>query len=193
MVGSNYTLQFDSGTFLDPEGDTLFYFANQQSADPLPSWAFFMPTTRTFRIIAPTPQVLYLTVKATDKTDQSVINNFKLNFTNANPKINTAMPDLVINTQEPFEYKIVAGSYYDPANQNVSISTNIVTIANLKGWLRFNPLTWSFYGVPPADVAGTYTITLTISDPYTGFVKDTFDLKVNSRPTVHPVNGQMPA
>lgn len=28
VVGSNYTLQFDSGTFVDPEGDTLNYYAS---------------------------------------------------------------------------------------------------------------------------------------------------------------------
>lgn len=28
VVGSNYTLQFDSGTFVDIEGDTLYYFAS---------------------------------------------------------------------------------------------------------------------------------------------------------------------
>lgn len=69
MTGSNYNLQFDSGTFLDPEGDTLYYFANLQNGDPLPSFAYFQPMTRTFKITAPIPQVLLIAVKATDKTD----------------------------------------------------------------------------------------------------------------------------
>jgi hypothetical protein len=42
--------------------------------------------------------VLLIAVKAYDKTDQFVINNFKLNFTNANPLIVSAMPDLTCNT-----------------------------------------------------------------------------------------------
>lgn len=83
---------------MDPEGDSLFYFANQQNGDPLPAWAFFIPTTRTFRVVSPAPQVLLIQVRATDKTDQSIVNNFKLNFTNAVPKIITAMPDMIINT-----------------------------------------------------------------------------------------------
>lgn len=160
VVGSNYTLQFDSGTFVDPEGDTLNYYASRQSGDPLPQWAFFVPTTRTFRIIAPVPQVLLLQVRATDRTDQSIVNNFKLNFTNAPPRIVTAMPDLTVNTQEYFEYRIPLGSYTDPANQNVSLTHNILSIPNLAGWLRFNPLTWVMLGAPPADSVGTYTIQL---------------------------------
>jgi hypothetical protein len=128
-------------------------------------------------------------VKATDKTDQSIVNNFKLNFTNAAPKIVSAMPDLIINTQEPFEYKIASSAYVDPANQNISLTHNIHSIANLAGWLRFNPITWVFYGVPPADSGGTYTIQLQANDPYTGFVKDPFNLIINSRPIIHPING----
>ena len=50
--------------------------------------------------------VLYIQVKSTDKTLQSCTNNFKLNFTDANPVVVTPIPDLVANTQEEFEYKI---------------------------------------------------------------------------------------
>jgi hypothetical protein len=152
-----------------------------------------MPTTRTFRIVSPSPQVLLIQVKATDKTDQSIVNNFKLNFTNAPPKIVTAMPDIVINTQESFEYKIPSTAYIDPANQNISLTHNILALPNLAGWLRFNPITWTFYGVPPASSAGTYTIQLQANDPFTGFVKDPFDLKINSRPIIHSVNGMLPS
>jgi hypothetical protein len=73
------------------------------------------------------------------------------------------------------------------------LTHNILSIDKLKGWLRFNPITWSFYGVPPVDAAGTYTISLKVNDPFTGFVNDPFDLKINSRPIVHPVNGRVPA
>ena len=55
-------MQFDIGTFLDPEGDTLFYFANLADGTPLPSWAFFQPTVRTFKITAPLTQVLTISV-----------------------------------------------------------------------------------------------------------------------------------
>jgi hypothetical protein len=40
----------DQGTFKDPESDTIFYTANMKNGDPLPSWAYFMPLTRTFRM-----------------------------------------------------------------------------------------------------------------------------------------------
>lgn len=58
VVGSNYTLQFDAGTFVDPEGDTLYYSAYQVSGAPLPYWAYFQPTTRYFHISAPYVNVL---------------------------------------------------------------------------------------------------------------------------------------
>ena len=62
IVGTNYSMQFDIGTFLDPEGDTLVYFANLADGTPLPSWAFFQPTVRTFKITAPLTQVLTISV-----------------------------------------------------------------------------------------------------------------------------------
>ena len=42
-------------------------------------------------------------------------------------------------------------------------------------------------------MAGTYTITLTISDPFTGSITDPFDLRINSRPTFHSTNGRIPS
>lgn len=43
--------------------------------------------------------------------------------------------------------------------------------------------------MPPADLSGSYKVTLTISDPYKGNVTDTFDMKINSKPVVSPTNG----
>lgn len=50
VVGNLYTLVIDQGTFKDPESDTIFYTANMKNGDPLPSWAYFLPLTRTFRM-----------------------------------------------------------------------------------------------------------------------------------------------
>jgi len=125
-----------------------------------------------------------------------VTSTFKLNFTNAIPVVVQPMPDLTANTQENFEYKIPFTNYRDPANQNISISTNINTLAAnapLRPWLRFNPVTWSLYGVPSADSSGDYTITLTISDPFGGKTTNSFKLSVNARPTYHPVNLRIPS
>jgi hypothetical protein len=98
------------------------------------------------------------------------------------------MPDLTINTQEPFEYRILPGSYRDPASQPLTYTTNIGTQAGLKGWLRFSQSMMCFYGVPPIGAAGTYSIQLRVSDPFGGIVTDTFDLKVNAKPAI-PTSG----
>ena len=144
------------------------------SGDPLPPYAYFMPTTRTFKIIAPLTGINNILVKAYDKSDQFITTPVKITFTNAAPTFVSKMPtSITINTQENFEYRIPFTSYKDPVNQALTISTNINTLTTgIKGWLRFSNLTWTFSGMPPVTAAGTYTIKLSISDPYGGVIAD---------------------
>jgi hypothetical protein len=84
---------------MDKELDTLFYFANMANGDPLPPFAYFMPTTRTFRIIAPVTGVNNLLLKAYDRSDQAITTPIRITFTNAAPTIVTKMPSTItINT-----------------------------------------------------------------------------------------------
>ena len=46
----------------------------------------------------------------------------------------------------------------------------------------------SFFGIPPLYSAGTYTILLTVRDPYFASVTDDFILRINSKPAV-PTGG----
>ena len=46
----------------------------------------------------------------------------------------------------------------------------------------------SFYGTPPISATGTYSIQLTVRDPFGQQVIDSFDLRVNSKPAI-PTSG----
>ena len=98
VVGSLYTLTFDPQTFTDLESDTLYYFANMASGDPLPPYAYFLPTTRTFRIVSPVTGINNFVVKAYDKSDQSITTGVKITFTNAAPTIISKIPIINVNT-----------------------------------------------------------------------------------------------
>jgi hypothetical protein len=69
VVGNLYTLVIDQGTFKDVDSDTIYYIANMKNGDPLPSWAYFMPLTRTFRMQGNVVGPLEFQVRAFDKTD----------------------------------------------------------------------------------------------------------------------------
>ena len=69
VVGAVLSLTFDPQTFVDKETDSLYYFANMANGDPLPPYAYFLPMTRTFKIISPIIGVNNLVVKAFDKSD----------------------------------------------------------------------------------------------------------------------------
>ena len=74
-------------------------------------------------------------------------------------------------------------------NQPLTITTNINTLSGgIKGWLRFSNLTWALTGMPPVSAAGSYTIQLRVSDPFGLSVNDTFELKVNAKPSI-PTSG----
>lgn len=71
----------------------------------------------------------------------------------------------------------------------MTITTNINTLGGgIKGWLRFNNLTWTLSGVPPVYASGVYNIQLKVSDPYGASVTDTFTLNVNAKPAI-PTSG----
>jgi len=61
------------------------------SGDPLPPYAYFLPTTRTFRIISPITGINNFVVRAYDKSDQAITTGLKVTFTNAAPTIVTKM------------------------------------------------------------------------------------------------------
>ena len=77
----------DQGTFKDPESDTIYYTANMKNGDPRPSWAYFLPLSRTFRMQGNFVGMMEFQVRAFDRTDQyaSVPATFRLTFTNALP------------------------------------------------------------------------------------------------------------
>lgn len=98
VVGSVFSQTFDPQTFVDTESDSLYYFANMANGDPLPPYAYFLPMTRTFKIISPITGVNNIVVKAFDKSDQAITTPVKITFTNAPPTIVTKMPSpIVIN------------------------------------------------------------------------------------------------
>ena len=71
----------------------------------------------------------------------------------------------------------------------MTITTNINTLTGgIKGWLRFNNLTWTLSGIPPVYASGTYSIKLQVNDPYGASVTDTLTLNVNAKPAI-PTSG----
>jgi large repetitive protein len=97
---------------------------------------------------------------------------------------------MTIHSLEQFLYRIPSDSYTDADGHTLYVDSDHLAENNLKPWLRFNPASWTFSGVPPIQVSGSYNITVTITDTFTGgTVTDTFLLTVNGKPTQHLTNG----
>eukprot|EP00347_Sterkiella_histriomuscorum_P014791 403359511 len=184
-VGFKFSYQLDSNTFGDSDGDTIYYKAAMTSTtdQPLPSWLYFYPSTRTFEGTPPDTQSVDVIIYGYDILGQSASSTFNILLTNTQPVINTQIPDMIINTGEQFNYKIPSSYYSDVDGHKLVLSTDIESTANLKSWLYFTYANNQFKGIPTSTVAGTYPITVTITDTFTGgTVTDVFSLTINTKP-----------
>ena len=64
-LGLPWSFQLDPGTFDDPNGDPLTYFADQANGAPLPAWLSFDPVTGTFTGVPPADGVLLWDLRVT--------------------------------------------------------------------------------------------------------------------------------
>lgn len=181
-VGQSFTYSIDSNTFGDSAGNPLTLSASLYASppQPLPVWLFFSPTNATFSGTSPTVETLNIVVYASDQQQQSASSQFTITFTNSVPAIVTSIPNMTINTMQQFFYSIKPSFYSDSDGDALSLSTDIGTIAGLYEWLRFDPASWTFSGMPPVQAVGSYTINVTVSDGYGGTVVDSFILTVNA-------------
>ncbi|CDW87400.1 ig family protein [Stylonychia lemnae] len=194
-TGTFFKYQIDTNTFGDAEGDSYQIYAFNSAApeEPLPGWLFFNRFNNTFSGISPKTQSLDVIVYAIDSADQVVSTTFTLTITNNAPRIITYIPEMVINTMEQFNYKIPSNYFADADGDKLKITSDISSTDCLKQWLSFNQASSSFSGIPPQQCKGSYTITLTISDGFTGgSITDSFSLTVNAKPTQHQTNGFIP-
>ncbi len=64
-LGLPWSFQLDPGTFADPNGDPLTYFADQADGAPLPAWLSFDPATGTFAGTSPVDGALLWDLRVT--------------------------------------------------------------------------------------------------------------------------------
>ncbi|MFW5411213.1 putative Ig domain-containing protein [Pectobacterium brasiliense] len=187
--GFNFTVP--SGTFSDPDGDTLTLSATLADGSPLPSWITFNPATGTFSGTPGNSDVgtLVIRVTATDGSNTSISTSFGLTVTNVNdaPVVGTPIPPQSVAQDGGLNFTVPAGTFSDPDGDTLTLSATLADGSPLPSWITFNPATGTFSGTPGNSDVGTLVIRVTATDGSNTSVSTNFGLtvtNVNDAPVV---------
>ncbi|KGA25466.1 hypothetical protein KS44_01380 [Pectobacterium brasiliense] len=178
--GFNFTVP--SGTFSDPDGDTLTLSATLADGSPLPSWITFNPATGTFSGTPGNSDVgtLVIRVTATDGSNTSISTSFGLTVTNVNdaPVVGSPIPPQSVAQDGGFNFTVPAGTFIDPDGDTLTLSASLADGSPLPSWLRFDPAIGTFSGTPGNSDVGNLVIRITATDGSNTSISTSFGLTV---------------
>ncbi|GKW21321.1 hypothetical protein PEC302107_30500 [Pectobacterium araliae] len=189
--GGSLNVTVPTGTFTDPDGDTLTLNATLADGAMLPAWLSFNPATGTFSGTPANGDVGNLTIKvtATDGSNASVSTTFGLTITNVNdaPVVATPIPPQSVVQGSGFNFTVPDGTFSDPDGDTLTLSATLANGSPLPSWLRFDPTIGTFSGTPGNADVGTLVIRVTATDGSNTFISTSFGLtvtNVNDAPVV---------
>ena len=179
-----FSLQFASNTFSDPEAGSLTYSATGLAEDStLPTWLTFDSDTRTLSGTPGNADVGTLGIKliATDSGGASVANTFNISIANVNdaPTLLKPLSNQGVVKGTPLKYQFDADAFtdVDVGDTLTFTASNIIPGQNLPSWLQFDAATRTFSGTPGAGDVGVVNVKVVASDGQAS-VSDTFRLQV---------------
>jgi hypothetical protein len=195
--GRSVTLVLPTGTFTDPQNQTLTYTAKLSTGQPLPSWLSFNATTGTFTGTPPAAmQSFSVVVTAKDTSGLSATDTFGVTVVGP-PVVTAATPNQTWTEGAAISLALPAGTFTDPQRQALTYKATLANGQALPSWLTFNGTTDTFTGTAPAT-AQTLSLTVTATDTSGLSASETFSAAVvaPAPPVVHPgiaVTAQTPA
>ncbi|KHN92636.1 ig family protein [Pectobacterium actinidiae] len=190
----NFTVP--TGTFTDPDGDTLTLSATLADGSPLPAWLSFNPATGTFSGTPGNGDVGSLSIKitATDPNNAAISTTFSLTVSNVNdaPVLATPIPAQSVAQDGSLNFTIPAGTFTDPDGDTLTLSATLADGSPLPAWLSFNPATGTFSGTPGNGDVGNLSIKVTATDTTHASVSTSFSLTVTNVNDAPVVSGTLP-
>ena len=190
-VAFNFTVPSNAFSDIDV-GDVLSYGATLSDGSALPNWLSFNAATRTF---SGTPinvnvGIIDVRVTATDTSQASVSDVFRVTVTNSNdaPTVATPIADQVTVEDAAFNFTIPASAFTDAnVGDLLSYSATLADGTVLPSWLSFNAATRTFSGTPINGNVGNLNVKVTATDLAGAIASDVFSLtvvNVNDAPIV---------
>jgi hypothetical protein len=181
-------------------GDSLTLSATLADGSELPAWLIFDPDTRTLSGTPANGDVGTLDIKltASDGSNASVSNVFKLNVTNTNdaPTVAHAIGDQAATEDTPFSFTVPGDTFADvDMGDSMTLSATLANGDALPSWLHFDAATGTFSGIPTNGDVGALDVRVTGRDVVGASVSSSFQLAVvntNDAPTTaNPVADQI--
>lgn len=190
--GQHVQFALPSGTFTDPNGETLTYSASQSNGSALPSWLTFNAATDSFSGTAPSSaQSLSLTVTATDTSGLSVKDTFAAAITQqTSTSTSSTGPVLAHQTAnqtwalgQRVDLQLPSNTFSDPG-ATLTYTAKELSGPSLLGWVSFNTHTLTLSGVAPMFTSGTATIEITATDQTGHAAYDIFTVAIGGQNTL---------
>ncbi len=118
-----------------------------------------------------------VTINETGRYNDRFVLHFNINHV---PYLVTEIPDKTINCEEFSSFNILANSFADEDDDNLTYSVSLVSGAKLPNWLNFNTTSLTFSGTPSNSDASVYRIRVQAEDNYGAIAYDDFNLTVLS-------------
>ncbi|WP_254564241.1 putative Ig domain-containing protein, partial [Oscillatoria sp. HE19RPO] len=186
-VDTAFTYTIPDGTFTDADRNPLTYTATLEDGSALPSWLSFDATTGVFSGTPTANNIGTLTLKVTASDGSaSVSDSFTLTVgttetPNTAPTVGTPISSVVPNltASQPFSFAIPEDAFTDADGDALTFTATLPNGDPLPSWLRFDPSSGTFSGLPTTANMGTFTIQVSASDG-TESVATSFSLSVFS-------------
>ncbi len=187
--GEHVQFTLASGTFSDPNGETLTYSATQSNGSALPSWLTFNAATDSFSGTVPSGAAsLSLTVTATDTSNLSVKDSFAVAITQqATTSTSSTGPVLAHQTAnqtwasgQMVDLQLPSNTFSDPG-ATLSYTAKELSGPSLLGWVSFNTHSLTLSGVAPMFSSGTATIEITATDQAGHSANDIFTVTIGGQ------------
>ena len=190
--GHTFSIALPTGTFTDPQGETLSYTAKLASGAALPSWLSFNAQTQTFSGTAPTATTsLSLQVTASNQAGLSTSETFTLNDGYAAPTLNQQTATQTISAGKAFSFTLPSTTCIDPQGLALTYKAALANGQALPSWLNFNAQTETFSGTAPTT-AGSFSVKLTATDSAGLSTSETFSINDIATALKAPVVNPLP-
>jgi hypothetical protein len=186
VIGKTISFALGTGTFTDPQSETLTYSAKLASGAALPSWLTFNPATDTFTGTAPIgASGLSIKVTATDTSNLSASETFTvLTPAAAAPTVTAQTATQTWGLGQAVHFTLASNTFHDPQSETLTYAATLANGSALPSWLSFNAATGAFAGTVPTNAIGL-SIKVTATDTGGASTSETFSvLTPASPPTV---------
>jgi hypothetical protein len=184
-VGQAFSYFITQGLITEPNFDTLSFSAQLSDGLTLPNWLTFNSVSATLTGVPQSSNVgIYnVSLTATDLTTASSATvSFILNV-NYLPALNLPISNQVVGIDTPFQWNLPPSTFTDSNTiSTLSYGAQLTTGQPLPSWITFDNFTQSFSGFANSSLAGSYDVSVIVTDAYGGQANGQFTLLVEPLP-----------